>query len=120
MFTCLLVPVVYLECAVVSLQLSAEALQLAAGQDGLAVLVPQVVLLLHQLALLLLQGSHLLLGVTLLLQLSDTHKHAQHVCIVYKISHIGYLPAELDIGWKVMGRFIDLYGEIGLSVGLHK
>lgn len=53
------------------LQLPAQALQLAAGQDGLAVLALQVILLLHQLALLLLQDLHLLLRVTVLLQLGE-------------------------------------------------
>lgn len=65
----------YLQCAVVSLQLPAQTLQLAASQHGLAVLVPQVVFLLDHLVLLLLQHSHLLLGVTVLLQLPHTHTH---------------------------------------------
>lgn len=65
----------YLECAVMSLQLPAETLQLAASQDGLAVFVPQVVFLLDNLVLLFLQHSHLLLGVTVLLQLSQTHTY---------------------------------------------
>lgn len=59
----------YLEGAVVPLQLPAQTLQLAACQNGFAVLVPQVVFLLDQLALLLLQRPHLLLSVTVLLQL---------------------------------------------------
>lgn len=63
-----------LEGAVVPLELAAQALQLAAGQDGLAVLALQVVLLLHQLRLLLLQDLHLLLGVTVLLQLGQGSK----------------------------------------------
>lgn len=65
---------VHLERTVVSLQLPAQTLQLAAGQDGLAVLVPEVIFVLDQLVLLLLQRSHLLLGVAVLLQLSQRQR----------------------------------------------
>lgn len=57
-----------------SLQLPAQTLQLAASQDGLAVLTPEDVFVLDQLVLLLLQRSHLLLGVTVLLQLSQRQR----------------------------------------------
>lgn len=87
----ILVPGLYLECAVVSLQLPAETLQLAASQDGLAVFVPQVVFLLDQLVLLLLQHSHLLLGVTVFFQLSQTHKRVLR-CSTVKLRLHSYWP----------------------------
>lgn len=89
------------------LELAAQALQLAAGQDGLAVLALQVVLLLHQLRLLLLQDLHLLLGVTVLLQLGQGSKG--HRCSRAEQGNAPCAKEETRESWKCSEGGQELY-----------
>lgn len=85
-----------------SLQLPAQTLQLAASQDSLAVLTPEAVFVLDQLVLLLLQGSHLFLGVTVLLQLSQRQRQfmtLQESCVIMFLSD-SLLIKHINLGGK--------------------